>query len=110
MRTLAPSAVPAGVKRLADVPYGPDPRQRIDVYLPVQAADASTLARESGTKPGLGTVALDSAALDLERLMKVRHMRFYESGTIASGDAAVAAEKRPHHQRRIGAFGTFGAR
>lgn len=90
----------AGVKRLADVPGGPDQHQHIDVYLPVQATDA----------PGLGTVALDSAALDLERLMKAWHMRFDESGTIASGDAAVAAEKRPHHQRRIGAFGTFGAR
>lgn len=182
MRTLAPSAVPAGVKRLADVPYGPDPRQRIDVYLPVQAADTPTstpagapvivmvhggawtagnkampkvvdnkvaywvrqqgfifvsvnyrlspqadplvqahdvasalakaqsmaaswggdaakvilmghsagahlvallsaspaLARESGARPWLGTVALDSAALDLERLMKARHMRFYD--------------------------------
>ena len=36
------------------------------------------LARESGAKPWLGTVALDSAALDLERLMKARHMRFYD--------------------------------
>ena len=28
------SALPAGVRRLPDVPYGPDARQRIDVYLP----------------------------------------------------------------------------
>lgn len=36
------------------------------------------LARESGARPWLGTVALDSAALDLERIMKARHMRFYD--------------------------------
>ncbi|MCZ8255718.1 MAG: alpha/beta hydrolase [Polaromonas sp.] len=36
------------------------------------------LAREAGAKPWLGTVALDSAALDLERIMNARHMRFYD--------------------------------
>jgi arylformamidase len=36
------------------------------------------LAREAGAQPWLGTVALDSAALDLERIMKARHMRFYD--------------------------------
>ena len=179
-RPLASSAAPAGVKRLADSPYGPDPRQRIDVYLPVQPSEAPApagatiivmvhggawmtgnkamphvvdnkvahwvrqkgfifvsvnyrlspqvdplvqahdvasalaktqslaaswggdpakvvlmghsagahlvallsaspaLAREAGARPWLGTVALDSAALDLERLMKARHMRFYD--------------------------------
>lgn len=34
-RTFAP-AVPAGVARSADVPYGPHPRQRVDVYRPAQ--------------------------------------------------------------------------
>lgn len=29
-------------------------------------------------QPWLGTVALDSAALDLERIMAKRHMRFYD--------------------------------
>ena len=28
------AALPAGVQRLADVPYGADPLQRMDVYLP----------------------------------------------------------------------------
>jgi len=36
------------------------------------------LAREAGARPWLGTVALDSAALDLERIMNTRHMRFYD--------------------------------
>ena len=31
---LAPNRWPANVQRLADVPYGADPRQRMDVYLP----------------------------------------------------------------------------
>lgn len=34
-RTFAP-AVPPGVTRSADVPYGPHPRQRVDVYRPAQ--------------------------------------------------------------------------
>jgi len=29
-----PTKLPEGVQRLADVPYGPDPLQRMDVYLP----------------------------------------------------------------------------
>lgn len=31
------AAPPAGVRLLADQPYGPDPRQRLDVYLPPKA-------------------------------------------------------------------------
>ncbi|MEO8389787.1 MAG: alpha/beta hydrolase [Polaromonas sp.] len=175
---MAAPAVPDGVRRIADLPYGQDDRQRMDVYLPaatatqgtnapvivmvhggawmvgnkampkvvdnkvaywvkqkdyifvsvgyrlspqvdplVQARDVASalaktqamaaswggdsakvilmghsagahlvallgaspaLARESGAKPWLGTIALDSAALDLERIMKARHMRFYD--------------------------------
>ncbi|OOG39767.1 alpha/beta hydrolase [Polaromonas sp. A23] len=166
-----------GVRRIANVPYGEDPRQRMDVYLPEQAAGAAnvpvivmvhggawmagnkampkvvdnkvaywvkqkgwifvsvgyrlspqvdplvqardvagglaraqsmaaswggnpakfvlmghsagahlvallsaspSLAREAGAQAWLGTVALDSAALDLERIMQARHMRFYD--------------------------------
>jgi arylformamidase len=174
----AAPAVPDGVRRIADLPYGQDARQRMDVYLPpaaaataarapvivmvhggawmvgnkamanvvgnkvaywvrqkgyvfvsvnyrlspqadplVQAHDVATalattqslaaswggdpakvilmghsagahlaallgaspaLAREAGARPWLGTVALDSAALDLERIMNARHMRFYD--------------------------------
>lgn len=37
-----------------------------------------TLAREAGARPWLGTVALDSAALDVERIMQSRHLRFYD--------------------------------
>ncbi|WP_411882315.1 alpha/beta hydrolase [Polaromonas sp. YR568] len=171
---LAAPALPEGVRRMADLPYGQEERQRMDVYLPAQAAGAPVivmvhggawmvgnkampnvvdnkvawwvrqkgyifvsvgyrlmpqadpllqardvatalaraqglaaswggdpakfilmghsagahlaallaaspaLAREAGAKPWLGTVALDSAALDLERIMNARHMRFYD--------------------------------
>jgi len=176
--SLAAPLVPDGVRRIADLPYGQDERQRMDIYLPASAAgstakapvivmvhggawmvgnkampkvvenkvtfwvrqkgyifvsvgyrlspqadplqqarDVATalakaqglapswggdpakvilmghsagahlaallgaspaLAREAGAKPWLGTVALDSAALDLERIMQARHMRFYD--------------------------------
>jgi len=172
---MKPLHVPAGVRRIADVVYGPDARQRFDVYLPeagvpphaplivmvhggawmvgnkalpqvvenkavrwvtrgavlvsvgyrlvpqvgpmdqaddvahalakVQALAPSwdadparvvlmghsagahlvallgaspVLAQRAGAKPWLGTVALDSAALNLPALMQSRHARFYD--------------------------------
>jgi acetyl esterase/lipase len=165
---------PTGVQRIADVPYGPDARQRMDVYLPPNARNAPVLvmvhggawmfgnkaaasvvdmkiehwvrdqgfilvsvgyrfvpqvdvmqqaqdvaravataqasapswggdagrfvlmghsagahlvalisaspdiARQQGARPWLGTVALDSAALDTAALMRRRHMPFYD--------------------------------
>ena len=172
---IKPLKVPAGVRRIADVAYGPDARQRFDVYLPeaplpprapvivmvhggawmignkampqvvenkaarwvtrgavlvsvnyrlvpqvgpidqaddvaralakVQAlapswgADRTRLvlmghsagahlvallgaaparAQRAGAGPWLGTVVLDSAALNLSALMRVRHARFYD--------------------------------
>ncbi|WP_411881849.1 alpha/beta hydrolase [Polaromonas sp. YR568] len=171
---LAAPALPEGVRLMADLPYGQDARQRMDVYLPAQAANAPVivmvhggawmvgnkamprvvenkvawwvkrkgyifvsvgyrlmpqadpllqardvatalaraqglaaswggdpakfilmghsagahlaallaaspaLARQAGARPWLGTVALDSAALDLERIMNARHMGFYD--------------------------------
>ncbi len=39
------AALPAGVRLLADQPYGPDPRQRMDVYLPAHPAPAADGAR-----------------------------------------------------------------
>lgn len=164
----------AGVRRIADLPYGPDPRQRMDVYLPASAeaapvlvmvhggawmfgdkaaasvvgpkvehwvrergfvlvsvgyrfvpqvdvsqqaqdvaralaavqsqapswggdparvvlmghsagahlvallAASAPLARQEGVRPWLGTVALDSAALDTAALMRRPHLRFYD--------------------------------
>ncbi|MEM7155178.1 MAG: alpha/beta hydrolase [Myxococcota bacterium] len=41
------------------------------------AADRS-IAADHGARPWLGTVALDSAAFDVERIMKRRHFRFYD--------------------------------
>jgi arylformamidase len=47
-------------------------------HLVALLAASPALAREAGAQPWLGTVALDSAALDLERIMLARHMRFYD--------------------------------
>jgi len=170
----AAAAPVAGVRRIADLPYGPDPRQRMDVYLPANArtapvlvmvhggawmfgdkaaasvvgpkiehwvreqgfvlvsvgyrfvpqvdvaqqaqdvaralaavqsqapswggdpsrvvlmghsagahlvallAASAPLARQQGARPWLGTVALDSAALDTAALMERPHLRFYD--------------------------------
>lgn len=40
----APAALPAGVERIGDVPYGSDPRQRMDVYLPTGRAASAVRA------------------------------------------------------------------
>ncbi|RQO82603.1 alpha/beta hydrolase [Acidovorax sp. FJL06] len=34
----APATLPTGVERIADLPYGSDPRQRMDVYVPTNPA------------------------------------------------------------------------
>ncbi|PJI95412.1 alpha/beta hydrolase family protein [Acidovorax sp. 69] len=47
--TTAPAALPAGVQRIADVPYGSDPAQRMDVYVP--------------TSPTTGTPSLVASAV-----------------------------------------------
>ena len=45
----APSqAAPAGLRLLRDVPYGTDPLQRMDVYLPPQAAGAAVILMVHG--------------------------------------------------------------
>ena len=44
------AALRAGVQRLADVPYGADPLQRMDVYLPAAGSAASSAAVASGTR------------------------------------------------------------
>jgi acetyl esterase/lipase len=47
-------------------------------HLAALLAASSTSARDAGTKPWLGTVLLDSAALDVPSLMKARHARLYD--------------------------------
>lgn len=38
------ATLPTGVQRIADVPYGSDPRQRMDVYLPTPSTTSSATA------------------------------------------------------------------
>lgn len=47
-------------------------------HLVALLAASPTLAGEAGAAPWLGTVALDSAALDVEEIMTARHPRFYD--------------------------------
>ena len=47
-------------------------------HLVALLAASPSLAAAQGVKPWLGTVALDSAALDVEKIMQARHMRFYD--------------------------------
>ena len=187
---MKPLHLPAGVKRLFDVPYGDEPRQRFDVYLPEspapqrapvivmvhggawmignkampqvvenkaarwvtrgailvsvnyrlvpqvgpreQADDVAhalatvqrlapswggdparivlmghsagahlvalvgaspTIAKNAGAQPWLGTVVLDSAALDTVGLMQRRHARFYDR--VFGADPAAWREASP---------------
>lgn len=64
--------------------WGGDPAKGIlmghsaGAHLVALLGASPALAYASGARPWLGTVALDSAALDLERIMNARHMRFYD--------------------------------
>ena len=186
-----PASLPAGIRIVRDVAYGSDPRQRFDVYAPMQAHDApvillvhggawmfgdkaarnvienkvrrwvprgiivisidyrmlpqapvlqqvqdvakalafaqqhasswggdprkfilmghsagahlvslvsaeSLLAREQGASPWLGTVALDSAAYDVARIMQGPHYRFYDR--VFGSDPTVWAAASPKQQ------------
>jgi len=195
---MKPLRVPAGVRRIADLAYGADPRQRLDVYLPdaplpphapvivmvhggawmvgnkalpqvvenkaarwvprgtvfvsigyrlvpqvgplEQADDVAhalaevqrlapkwgadpervvlmghsagahlvallgaspALAQRAGARPWLGTVALDSAALDLTALMRQPHARFYDR--VFGKDPALWPAASPTEQLTAGA-------
>jgi len=60
---------------------------------------APAVAARSGAKPWLGTVSLDSAALDLVELMNARHARFYDR--VFGAEPGRWAEVSPLHQLTV---------
>lgn len=54
------------------------------------------LATAQGAKPWLGTVALDSAALDVAQIMEAPHLRFYDR--VFKGDPAYWRNVSPLHR------------
>lgn len=64
--------------------WGADPQQFVlmghsaGAHLVALLAASSTLGNEAGTKPWLGTVALDSAALDVAPIMQGKHYKLYD--------------------------------
>lgn len=64
--------------------WGADPRRFVlmghsaGAHLVALLAASPTLAQEAGAAPWLGTVALDSAALDVAPIMQSRHYRLYD--------------------------------
>lgn len=52
--TASSAPLPSGVRRLPDLAYGADPRQRMDVYLPAQAHDAPVIFMVHGGAWRLG--------------------------------------------------------
>ncbi|WP_241464144.1 alpha/beta hydrolase [Rhodoferax saidenbachensis] len=64
--------------------WGADPGKFIlmghsaGAHLVALLAASPTLARESGAAPWLGTVALDSAALDVAPIMQAKHFNLYD--------------------------------
>jgi acetyl esterase/lipase len=96
-------------------------------HLVALLAASPSLAAAQGVKPWLGTVALDSAALDVETIMQARHMRFYDQAfgsdpaywqqtspnyVLATGAApilAVCSTRREVACEQAQAFATHGA-
>jgi acetyl esterase/lipase len=64
--------------------WGGDPARFIlmghsaGAHLVALIASAPAIALDLGARPWLGTVELDSAALDVERIMRDRHLRLYD--------------------------------
>jgi acetyl esterase/lipase len=64
--------------------WGADPARFVlmghsaDAHLVALLAADPAIAARQGARPWLGTVELDSAALDLVAIMKARHRRFYD--------------------------------
>ena len=65
-------------------------------HLVTLLAAAPAVVARSGAKPWLGTVSLDSAALDLVELMNAHHPRFYDR--VFGADPGRWAEVSPLHQ------------
>lgn len=65
-------------------------------HLAALLSASASIATRSGAKPWLGTVALDSAALDLVEIMSSRHFRFYDR--VFGSDTARWKDMSPLHQ------------
>jgi arylformamidase len=82
--------------------WGGDPRRFIlmghsaGAHLVSLVSAEPSLAREQGASPWLGTVALDSAAYDVARIMKGSHLRFYDR--VFGNDPSVWAAVSPKQQ------------
>ncbi|GLK87987.1 alpha/beta hydrolase [Pseudomonas turukhanskensis] len=70
-------------------------------HLVALLAASPTLAAAQGVKPWLGTVALDSAALDVQKIMQARHMRFYDQAF--GSDPAYWQQTSPNYVLATGA-------
>ena len=82
--------------------WGGDPAQFIlmghsaGAHLITLLAVSPTLAQQNGVKPYLGTVSLDSAALNVEQLMQARQGRFFAD--VFGKDAQYWPSVSPYHQ------------
>jgi len=57
-RNLGPVVLPPGVRRMVDLPYGPEPRQKMDVYLPERPEHAPILLMVHGGAWMIGNKAM----------------------------------------------------
>jgi arylformamidase len=82
--------------------WGGDPSRFIlmghsaGAHLIALIASAPAITTQQGVKPWLGTVLLDSAALDVAKIMASKHLRFYDRGFGA--DASYWRAASPFHR------------
>lgn len=84
--------------------WGADPQQFVlmghsaGAHLVALLAASPTLGNEAGAKPWLGTVALDSAALDVAPIMQRKHYKLYDPafGTDPTFWRAVSPQQQLH--------------
>ena len=86
--------VPAGVTRTADLPYGPHPRQRIDVYRPAHpTGPVLVMVHGGGWRHG-------DKAMPFVVDAKIAHWAAGRGWVLVSVGYRLAPEARPHQQGR----------
>jgi arylformamidase len=85
--------------------WGADPSRFIlmghsaGAHLVALIAAAPDIAKKQGVQPWLGTVLLDSAALDIERIMGTNHIRLYDR--VFGADASYWRVASPFHRLSV---------
>ncbi|MDF1484902.1 alpha/beta hydrolase [Ramlibacter sp. H39-3-26] len=97
-RAAAAAVLPPGVRRIADLPYGPDVRQRMDVYLPSPAGGPARVPMLVMVHGGAWMIGDKTTAARLDN--KLAHWVARQGWMLVSVNYRLAPQARPDEQAR----------